>query len=72
MVCAGVLYMDYSGLSEKSKFRVPYVNGKYLVGLGLLGAIVLMWIYGQAILSEWKNLTFMEIIEHKVLIIIFG
>ncbi|WP_316930719.1 hypothetical protein [Sphingobacterium sp. IITKGP-BTPF85] len=64
--------MDYSGLSEKSKFRVPYVNGKYLVGLGLLGAIVLMWIYGQAILSEWKNLTFMEIIEHKVLIIIFG
>ena len=71
MVCAGVLYMDYSGLSEKSKFRVPYVNGKYLVGLGLLGAIVLMWIYGQAILLEWKNLTFMEIIEHKVLIIIF-
>lgn len=71
MVCAGVLYMDYSGLSEKSKFRVPYVNGKYLVGLGLLGAIVLMWIYGQATLIEWKNLTFMEIIEHKVLIIIF-
>lgn len=71
MVCAGVLYMDYSGLSEKSKFRVPYVNGKYLVGLGLLSAIVLMGIYGQSTLLEWKNLTFMEIVEHKVLVIIF-
>jgi amino acid transporter len=46
MVCAGVLYMDYSGLSEKSKFRVPYLNGKYLVGVGLLTAIVLIGIYG--------------------------
>lgn len=71
MVCAGVLYMDYSGLSEKSKFRVPYLNGKYLVGIGLLTAIILIGIYGQSILVEWKNLTFMEIVEHKVLVIIF-
>ncbi|MNY15029.1 putative amino acid permease YhdG [compost metagenome] len=71
MVCAGVLYMDYSGLSEKSKFRVPYLNGKYLVGIGLLTAIILIGIYGQSILVEWKNLTFLEIVEHKVLVIIF-
>jgi basic amino acid/polyamine antiporter, APA family len=37
VVCAGVLYMDKSGLSKHAKFRVPYVNGKYLVG----GALIL-------------------------------
>jgi APA family basic amino acid/polyamine antiporter len=36
IVCAGVLFMDYRGLSSQSKFRVPYVNGKYLVGIGLI------------------------------------
>ena len=36
VVCAGVVYMDKRGLSEHAKFRVPYVNGKYLVPAALL------------------------------------
>jgi APA family basic amino acid/polyamine antiporter len=36
VVCAGVLYMDKSGLSKHAKFRVPYVNGKYIIPAGLL------------------------------------
>ena len=71
LVCAGVLYMDHSGLSEKSKFRVPYINGKYIVGLGLVLAIVIINIYGQKIIQDWKQLTLTEIVEHKMLIIIF-
>jgi basic amino acid/polyamine antiporter, APA family len=71
LVCGGVLYLDYSGISAQSKFRVPYLNGKYLVGLGLLVAIGLLLAYGQATLTEWGNLTFVEIIEHKVLTIVF-
>src|SRR5690606_170307 len=43
LVCAGVLYMDYSGISKQSKFRVPYINGKYLIGAGLV--IAAGWIY---------------------------
>lgn len=39
IVCAGVLFMDHRGLSNQSKFRVPYVNGKFLVGAGLLIAV---------------------------------
>lgn len=31
LVCCGVLYMDYSGLSEKSKFKVPRINGQYII-----------------------------------------
>jgi len=71
LVCAGVLYMDYSGISKKSRFRVPYVNGKYLITLGLLVAIC--WIYygGSDIIAEWRQLSAAEIIEHKLLVIIF-
>jgi basic amino acid/polyamine antiporter, APA family len=71
LVCGGVLYLDYSGISAQSKFRVPYLNGKYLVGLGLILTIGLLLIYGQDKLSEWGSLTFLEIVEHKILTIIF-
>jgi len=71
LVCAGVLYMDKSGLSAKSKFKVPYVNGKYIVGLSFIVGIVLMYLYGQDSLAEWKTLGASEVILHKSLVVIF-
>lgn len=71
LVCGGVLYLDYSGISKQSKFRVPYLNGKYLVGLGLIVALVLLFIYGQGVLEEWRTASIMYIFEHKILTIIF-
>jgi APA family basic amino acid/polyamine antiporter len=71
LVCSGVLYLDHSGLSSQSKFRVPYVNGKYLVGFGLVVAIVALNIYGAEIIAEWKSFSVSEIVEHKLLTIIF-
>jgi APA family basic amino acid/polyamine antiporter len=41
MVCAGVLYMDVKGLSQQSKFKVPRINGKYIIGIGFI--IALYW-----------------------------
>ncbi|HYC85808.1 MAG TPA: amino acid permease, partial [Chryseosolibacter sp.] len=40
VVCAGVLYMDHRGLSAHAKFRVPYVNGKYVVPATLIVAAI--------------------------------
>ncbi|WP_313190653.1 amino acid permease [Sphingobacterium sp.] len=71
LVCAGVLYMDYSGLSKQSKFRVPYINGKYLIGLGFVIAWVLIWKFNQEAIHEWQHLDFLYILEHKSLILIF-
>lgn len=71
LVCGGVLYLDHSGISKQSKFRVPYVNGKYLVGLGLIVTVVLLYIYGQGVIAEWRNASPSYILEHKVLTIIF-
>ncbi len=71
LVCAGVLYMDHSGISRQSKFRVPYINGKYLISLGLI--IAVLWVYyGEPeLIAEWRQLSITEIIAHKLLIIIF-
>ncbi|WP_353184878.1 amino acid permease, partial [Parapedobacter lycopersici] len=71
LVCAGVLYMDHSGISRQSKFRVPYINGKYLISLGLV--IAALWVYyGEPeLIAVWRQLSITEIIAHKLLIIIF-
>ncbi|MCA5005132.1 amino acid permease [Sphingobacterium bovistauri] len=71
LVCAGVLYMDKSGLSAKSKFKVPYVNGKYIIGLSFIAGVILMYIYGQDSLAEWKTLGASEVILHKSLVVVF-
>ena len=71
LVCAGVLYMDYSGISKQSKFRVPYINGKYLITVALLIAVCCIYLYGQDTLAEWRQLSILEILEHKLLIVFF-
>lgn len=40
LVCCGVLYMDYTGITEKSKFKVPRINGQYLIGVTFLAAFI--------------------------------
>lgn len=71
LVCAGVLYMDKSGISEKSKFKVPYVNGKYIVGLGFIIGLVLMYFFGQDSLAEWKSFGAGKVLLHKSLVLVF-
>lgn len=31
LVCGGVLYLDYKGESKTAKFKLTYINGKYIV-----------------------------------------
>lgn len=61
LVCAGILYMDMTGLSKHAKFRVPYLNGKYIVGV----AFILT--FGLAI---WKT-DFMASLDKKPLLYVF-
>ncbi|MDQ1088101.1 amino acid permease [Siphonobacter sp. SORGH_AS_1065] len=59
LVCGGVLYMDYQGLSTYSKFRVPYVNGKFIVGIGFVMALAFAIYSGHFVLAmEEKPLLF--------------
>ncbi len=39
MVCGGILFLDAKGLTAQSKFKVPYVNGKYIIGAVLLAVM---------------------------------
>lgn len=71
LVCAGVLYMDHAGISKKSKFKVPYINGKYLVGIGFIVGLILSYIYGKESFSEWTTIGAANVLLHESLVIVF-
>ncbi|MVZ63396.1 amino acid permease [Sphingobacterium humi] len=71
LVCCGVLYMDYSGISKKSKFRVPYINGKYIVGLSMFVGLYLTYKYSDETLLHWLEMGSAKILIHKSLVIVF-
>jgi APA family basic amino acid/polyamine antiporter len=45
LVCGGILVLDKMPNRPQSKFRVPYVNGKFLVPALYFSAIVLIMVY---------------------------
>jgi APA family basic amino acid/polyamine antiporter len=53
MVCGGILYMDHHGISKSAKFKVPYINGKYLI-IPLLAVAV--WVVNTYFGSEYFNM----------------
>lgn len=71
LVCGGVLYMDHTGITKQSRFKVPYVNGKYVIGLGLILALYIMYRYSPEAFADWRDHSFLYIIEHKILDVMF-
>ena len=63
--------MDYSGISKKSRFRVPYVNGKYIVGLGFLVGLFLMIYLDAGFWKQWHGKTTVDIFLHGILDVFF-
>jgi len=58
LVCGGILYMDHTGLSSQAKFRVPYINGKYLI-IPLLAVAV--WV-----VYTWFGAEYLNFMEHPL------
>ena len=42
LVCGGVLYLDEHGHTKDAKFKIPFINGKYIVGPLMLIAFILL------------------------------
>lgn len=51
LVCAGVLKLEDSPDSPKSRFRTPYINSKLIFPASALLAVILISIYGK----DWMN-----------------
>ncbi|GAB4196069.1 MAG: hypothetical protein OHK0057_35640 [Thermoflexibacter sp.] len=52
LVCAGVLVLDLQGI--ESKFKVPYINGKYWVGILWVLVLAVIFIYTDT-LANWQK-----------------
>lgn len=42
LVCGGVLYLDEHGHTKDAKFKIPFINGKYIVGPMMIIAFILL------------------------------
>ncbi|UOQ66075.1 amino acid permease [Hymenobacter volaticus] len=54
LVCGGILIIDPYGKSD-ARFKVPYINGQFLVPLLMLVGVVLVFTYNQAGLQEFQK-----------------
>jgi basic amino acid/polyamine antiporter, APA family len=61
LVCGGVLYLDYKGMSKDAKFKIPYLNGQFIVGILLILALGYTFYEG----------TFISGIQEKPLLVVF-
>lgn len=61
LVCAGILFLDAKGLTAQSKFKVPYINGKYIIGAVLLAVLAYALTRGSLI----------QTLESKPLLVVF-
>ena len=61
VVCGGVLYLDHQGLSKDAKFKIPYLNGQFIVGILFILAL------GYTFYQE----TFISGIQEKPLLLVF-
>lgn len=62
LVCAGVLFLDHKGESKKAKFKVPYINGQYIIFILFIVAVYLFV----------AKTDYIDIISGKPLLIVFG
>ncbi len=61
VVCAGILFLDHMGYSEKAKFKVYYISGKFFVGfLFMIGLLLFL-----------TQMDYMNIMMHRPLLFVF-
>src|SRR5690606_7618238 len=73
LVCGGVLYMDKPGLSKDSKFRVPYINGKDLVGLSFAVGFVCVMTLARPTVDAWISLGLgVFLADHSLVLVFWG
>lgn len=68
LVCGGVLYLDEHGHSKEAKFKVPYISGKYIIGVMMIISLIVfrndLWIHIQEkplLIAFWLTWLFLSV-----------
>ncbi len=80
LVCGGVLVLDQTAPSVERKFRVPYINAKYIVPAGVVAAALLVALYPPATALAREFLTiapaegesWLGAVSHKIPFAVFA
>lgn len=64
IVCGGILVMQQKNREIKSKYRVPYINGKWIIGALLIATAIINYMYNSdfwsAFFSEKMAISFWD------------
>nr|MBA2340918.1 amino acid permease [Pyrinomonadaceae bacterium] len=66
LVCGGVLLLDASGQRIESRFRVPYVNSKYIVPALFVAAWLALLLFNRDAVANFFNYGEWETFKHKI------
>ena len=80
LVCGGVLILEQTAPSAERKFRVPYINAKYIVPAGVLAAGLVFALYppATAVARDFLTVTpaagesWLGAVSHKVPFLVFA
>jgi len=73
LVCGGVLILDKSNQQIERRFRVPYVNSKYLAPLLFIVTLGLLLKFNQAGVAEFFNFSApWEEFKHRIPLLVFS
>ncbi|MDR1877666.1 MAG: amino acid permease [Flavobacteriaceae bacterium] len=61
LVCSGTLYLDQKGETKKAKFKIPYINGQFIIGISFLAGLYFLLF----------QTNYQKIIQEKPLVLIF-
>jgi amino acid transporter len=66
IVCGGVLYMDRHGLNKNARFKIPYVNSRWIVPGLLLAIAALVYLNRPAEFASFFTYGDWETFQHKI------
>ncbi|HYG15357.1 MAG TPA: amino acid permease C-terminal domain-containing protein, partial [Bacteroidia bacterium] len=67
LVCAGVLQLDQQEKTDSSRYRVPYVNGKFWLPLFLVTVSILLYIYNHAAVIDFFSMPVEKIVDGETI-----
>jgi amino acid transporter len=73
LVCGGVLILDQSKQNIERRFRVPYINSKYLAPLLFIVTVGLLLKFNQAGVADFFNISApWEEFKHRIPLLVFS
>ncbi len=61
LVCGGILVLDKTGESKKARFKIPFVNSKYIIPLMFIAYCAYLFLGSESWINMWSKTIFIAL-----------